>query len=182
MYNAGFNLDVLRAAMEFALKLPAGSSSFLKGYSTNYPLGFAVQPQDDIVEQSRNPAPTFAAPSGYFTPTIRTALEVNSVIVTVSSRDYGGLANLSAKATIDGFILNADIVDRDNPQIDVTPPPCKGTGSFASLPVDKIVTASPTVGRMYTQPITARTFRRTGTKSLAELPRLAKRRWILGPR
>jgi hypothetical protein len=161
MYTAQFSDPNFSAPIQFALSLPTGKQD-LPGSSTNSAPNAAqgatahADTPDYVFEASQNNGFTINS-----NRQIQTPAAVNQATATVSSWDYGGVANLTATAILQGVTLvqpQADIVyytttgtpNPQNPaasyatdqnqtyQVDqfVNPPSCAGSGSFASLPID----------------------------------------------
>jgi hypothetical protein len=117
----------------FSLALPKGITSYLAGTSTNFGADTAANP-DYIFESVKNGGLNPPSADGL---SIQTTSAVSSAQVTVSSRDYGGVANLTATATLDSVrTVRADILD-SNGKI-VVPPACAGDPAqpFVQLPTD----------------------------------------------
>jgi hypothetical protein len=136
----------------------AGSSTNASTFSGGATADTTAYP-DYIFEASQNPNLPAPDPTGLtivvpqFTPTVNPALRRGSfdglratpkdfpgedlTNLVVTSRDYGGAANLRATITILGMTFPADIVDPDNKNALVTTFNANcGAGTFASIPVD----------------------------------------------
>jgi len=121
----------LKGTFKFTLQLPPGASAWQRGISSNYGDNPADEP-DYVFEQQ----PGFGAPAGNGL-SIQTAGDVNSVTVTVTSRDYGGVAILKVVGTVNGTDYQAKLVAAEDGTTEVASPGCFGSDHVATLPVSQ---------------------------------------------
>lgn len=140
---------VLRSMkMGFEIERPTGVQKWLPGDSTNGGVeASGSDPQPDYAfDQTggRNPLSVFLPPEDNG-QRITTQPQVKRAELTVTSHDYGGVANLRGWIQFqeNGTKYAAEIVPADEEPdhftlpADPGPPACAGTGQFASLPIDE---------------------------------------------
>ena len=134
---------LLAITFNFTLERPTFRSAWLSGTSTNYGADQSSDP-DYLFESSQNGTLLAASADGLSINSPPVAYGDHPLVVT--SRDYGGSANLRARVKVDYngtvYTYEVPVADPSPAQWLPTPPPwtgpaCAGTGSFLPLPLDR---------------------------------------------
>jgi hypothetical protein len=129
----------LPATVAFTLEAPAYmQGNWLPGSSTNWGSDPAAYP-DYIFEASQNPG--FQSPSADGLSIVAVSSFAPFAIfprnLVVTSRDYGGTANLRAALTISGHTYEADPANPTQENGFLATPACAGKGLFLQMPIDQ---------------------------------------------